>query len=55
VFASTECVDAVQMNRPHRIDDTKVETKRATPREETAKGESGQGSILQNSVLAENF
>jgi len=32
-------VDAVQQNRPHTIDGTKVETKRATPREE--KGESG--------------
>ena len=34
-------VDAVQDSRPHTIDGTKVETKRATPREEAGKGESG--------------
>ena len=35
-------VDAVQQNRPHTIDGTKVETKRATPREDAGKGgESG--------------
>jgi len=38
-FANKESVDEVQRNRPHRIDNTKVETKRATPREETGKGE----------------
>ena len=34
-------VDAVQAGRPHTIDGTKVESKRATPREEASKGESG--------------
>lgn len=40
-FSSTDMVDAVQDSRPHTIDGTKVETKRATPREEAGKGESG--------------
>ena len=41
-YSTPEMVDAVQENRPHKIDGTKVETKRATPREESGKGESGQ-------------
>lgn len=32
-YSSVEAVDAVQANRPHTIDNRKVETKRATPRE----------------------
>ena len=39
-FKTPEMVDEVQRNRPHRVDDTKIETKRATPREET-KGDAG--------------
>ena len=38
-YSSVEMVDAVQSNRPHKIDNKEVETKRATPRENA--GESG--------------
>ncbi len=38
-FADASCVDAVQNARPHTIDGQKVETKRATPREEIGQGE----------------
>jgi len=38
-YSSVEMVDAVQQNRPHKIDNKEVETKRATPRENA--GESG--------------
>ena len=40
-FKQPEMVDAVQANRPHRIDSVKVETKRAVPREEAGKGDTG--------------
>lgn len=40
-YATVEQVDECQSNRPHTIDGTKVETKRATPRDDTGPG-SGQ-------------
>lgn len=44
-YASSEMVDKVQDNRPHMIDGHKVETKRATPREDIPnRGRGGGGS-----------
>ena len=40
-YATIEMVDECQNNRPHTIDGTKVETKRATPRDDNGPG-SGQ-------------
>lgn len=37
-YAAVEQVDECQNNRPHTIDGTKVETKRATPRDDTGPG-----------------
>jgi len=64
-YSSTDMVDAVQQNRPHTIDGTKVETKRATPREEAGKPETGKtvkkifvGGLkddMTNEVLQEYF
>ena len=41
-YATIEQVDECQNGRPHTIDGTKVETKRATPRDEGGQGGSGQ-------------
>jgi RNA recognition motif-containing protein len=38
-FKQPEMVNNVQMNRPHRINGIKVETKRAVPREDMGKDE----------------
>lgn len=40
-YSDASMVDAVQADRPHTVEGAKVETKRATPREELGKGESG--------------
>ena len=37
-YSTVEMVDEVQNNRPHTLDGAKVETKRATPREESGSG-----------------
>lgn len=42
-YASSEMVDKVQENRPHTIDGHKVETKRATPREDIPNRGRGSG------------
>lgn len=37
-YSTQEMVDAVQQNRPHTIDGSKVETKRACPRDDASRG-----------------
>eukprot|EP00095_Tigriopus_kingsejongensis_P007716 maker-scaffold142_size315517-snap-gene-2.24 protein:Tk07716 transcript:maker-scaffold142_size315517-snap-gene-2.24-mRNA-1 annotation:"heterogeneous nuclear ribonucleoprotein a2 b1 homolog" len=41
-YATMAMVDNCQANRPHMVDGTKIETKRATPREDVGRGEGGQ-------------
>ena len=41
-YSDASMVDAVQNQRPHTVEGSKVETKRATPREELGRGETGQ-------------
>jgi len=38
-FAESSCVTDVQANRPHKIDNKQVETKRATPKSQQAEGQ----------------
>jgi heterogeneous nuclear ribonucleoprotein A1/A3 len=51
-YATLEQVDECQKHRPHTIEDTKVETKRATPREEVGRGgDSSSGQTVKKVFL----